>query len=119
MHGLETTSSTLEVFTLIVSELQVNPNICKNSFSSELFATDQVLKLTSSGISFRDAYKQVAKALQNISNLDPVENILSKKHQGATGNLGLEISRSKMEGYQQWADVESSKWAAIQKALLI
>lgn len=119
MHGLETTSASLEVFTLIVSELQVNLDRCKKSFSSELFATDQVLKLTSSGIPFRDAYKQVAKELQNISNLDPVENILSKKHQGATGNLGLEISRSKMEGYQQWVDAENSKWAAIQKALVI
>ena len=118
MQGLETTSSSLTVFSLIIAELQVDPKTCIEAFSPELFATDQVLKLTSYGSPFRDAYRQVAKDLQNVSSLDPVENIISKTHQGATGNLGLDILKSKIEKDRDWTDVERGKWRAVQKQLL-
>lgn len=118
MHGIDTTSASLAVLSLIVAELEVNPKTCIEAFSSELFATDHVLKLTSSGLPFRDAYKQVAKELQQVSNTDPVENILSKTHQGATGNLGLEMIHSRMEKYDEWISAESNKWAKTQENLL-
>ena len=41
---------------------------------------------------FRDAYKKVGLNLENVKVSNPVKNILSKKHIGATGNLGLEKS---------------------------
>ena len=110
MHGLETTSLSLNVFSQIFSELQVNKKTCIAAFTPELFATDQVLKLTSGGIPFRDAYKQVAKDPTNIAETDPVANIMSKKHQGATGNLGISIIYTKQNGYQKWLDVETKKW---------
>lgn len=118
MQGLETTQLSLEVFTKIFSELQVNKKTCIDAFSSELFATDKVLTLTSAGVPFRDAYKQVANNLSSISGADPVENILNKTHQGATGNLGIEISYSKMQDYHKWVDREDKKWCDIQKNLL-
>jgi len=110
MHGFDTTYLSLKVFTQIFSELQVDKKICIDTFTPELFATDHVLKLTSEGTPFRDAYKQVAKDPHSVSERDPVANIMSKKHQGATGNLGLPISYSKLKNYQQWVDVEKEKW---------
>ena len=118
MHGLETTSLSLNVFSQIFSELQVNKKTCIAAFTPELFATDQVLKLTSKGIPFRDAYKQVAKDPTNIAETDPVANIMSKKHQGATGNLGISIIYTKQNGYQKWLDVETKKWNDVLATLL-
>ena len=118
MHGLETTSLSLNVFSQIFSELQVDKKTCIAAFTPELFATDQVLKLTSEGIPFRDAYKQVAKDPTNITETDPVANIMSKKHQGATGNLGISIIYTKQNGYQKWLDVETKKWNDVLATLL-
>lgn len=118
MDGLETTSASLKVFFQIFSGLEVNAKVCIESFSSELFATDLVLQLTSSGTPFRDAYRIVANDLDQVANTNPVENILSKTHQGATGNLGLDMSLSRIKSYRDWVDLEKEKWAAIQSHLL-
>lgn len=110
MQGLEITNISLKVFSQIFSALHVNEKTCIDAFTPELFATDQVLKLTSEGIPFRDAYKQVAKDPRNVSEMDPVANILSKKHQGATGNLGITIGYSRLRDNQKWLDAEVKKW---------
>jgi argininosuccinate lyase len=110
MQGLEITGMSLKVFSQIFSELEVNEKRCREAFTPELFATDQVLKLTLGGIPFRDAYKQVAKDPNNVSETDPVANILSKRHQGATGNLGIELIYSRLNDYRKWAEAESEKW---------
>ncbi len=117
MHGLETTCLSLKVFTQIFSELQVDRKTCIAAFTPELFATDQVLKLTSAGVPFREAYKQVAKDPNSVSETDPVANILSKKHQGATGNLGISISYSKLIAFQKWVNIETTKWKDLVKLI--
>lgn len=118
MHGLETTSLSLNVFSQIFSELQVNKKACMAAFTPELFATDQVLKLASEGIPFREAYKQVAKDPNRAAETDPVANIMSKKHQGATGNLGIPLIHAKQDGYQKWLDDETKKWNEVLGNLL-
>ncbi len=102
MQGFELTLMSLKVFGIIFSELQVNKDQCIASFSSDIFATDEVLSLVNEGIPFRDAYKQVAHDLDQVALRSPTENILSKTHQGATGNLGLELSFQKIQEYRQW-----------------
>lgn len=118
MQGLEITSLSLNVFSQIFSELQVNKKTCIAAFTPELFATDQVLKLTSGGIPFRDAYKLVSKDPSSVVETDPVANIMSKKHQGATGNLGISTIYTKQNGYQKWLDVETKKWNQVLDNLL-
>lgn len=102
MQGCELAFESLKVFFNIFSEIQVNQNACAESFTTELFATDKVLSLVKEGIPFRDAYKQVALELGTVSFSDPKADILSKTHQGATGNLGLELSVQKIQEYRQW-----------------
>ncbi|MFI0435741.1 MAG: argininosuccinate lyase [Parachlamydiaceae bacterium] len=110
MDGLQMTRSSLKVFSLILLELGVNQQKCIAAFTPELFATDEVLKLTSGGMPFRDAYREVAKDPNGVTETDPVLNIMSKKHQGATGNLGLSIIQIKKKRYQGWLDHEAKKW---------
>lgn len=119
MHGLDTTNLSLKVFSQIFAELQVDKQTCIEAFTPELFATDQVLKLTSEGMPFRDAYKQIAKDPYNVSEIDPVANILSKKHQGATGNLGIALSYSKLKDYQEWVNVETKKWKEVLSEIIV
>lgn len=108
MQGFEVTLSALKVFGIIISELQVNQQQCIASFTTELFATDKVLTLVKEGVPFREAYKQVGHELEKVAYCDPVENILSKTHQGATGNLGLNLSLEKIETHRKWI-TQSSK----------
>lgn len=110
MQGFEITYSSLQVFAVIFSELQVNEEKCVRAFTPELFATDEVLKLASAGIPFRTAYQHVSKNLNDSKSCDPIANILSKTHQGATGNLGIEISQKKMKTFHTWVKEEKQKW---------
>jgi argininosuccinate lyase len=102
MQGCELAFESLKVFANIFYEIQVNEKACMESFTKELFATDKVLSLVKEGIPFRDAYKQVALELEAVTFCDPKADILSKTHQGATGNLGLELSVQKIQEYRQW-----------------
>ena len=118
MQGFEVTLTSLKVFTQVFSELGVNKEICLGAFTSELFATDKVLELVKQGHPFRDAYKEVAMNLNHVAIEDPVSNILSKKHQGATGNLGIRSSLLKIEECKKWTERQNKKWSD-QKRLLV
>ncbi len=100
MQGFETTWQSLKVFAQVFSGLQVQRERCIQAFSSELFATDKVLDLVKQGIPFRDAYKQVGLNLEDVEMEDPVANILAKKHLGATGNLGIDLSQKRIANYR-------------------
>lgn len=80
----------IEVVAIIMKDVNVNIDKCKLAFDADVFATDYALNLAISGVPFRDAYKQVSNDLDKLQMIDPNENIISKKHIGATGNLGLD-----------------------------
>lgn len=87
--SLDTVGQTLDVLTIIMAEVTVNPEKCLTAFSGEVFATDYALQLAAQGVPFRDAYQQIAGSLDTLANSDPLHNIQAKTHLGATGNLGL------------------------------
>ncbi|HRE31190.1 MAG TPA: hypothetical protein PLD88_04370, partial [Candidatus Berkiella sp.] len=68
------------------------------------FAADKVLSLVREGVPFCDAYKKVVNGLDIVAFCDLVENILSKTHIGATGNLGIELSLAKIKQCQHWIE---------------
>lgn len=117
MQGFETTFASVQVFNQIFSHLHVQQEKCLKAFSPELFATDKVLLLARQGVAFRDAYKDVALNPQGVSMEDPVENILSKKHLGATGNLGIKAQYNKIKEYQEWVDSYKEKWNGVKSHL--
>lgn len=104
MRGFEETSMSLKAFTQLFSELEVNIEVCIKAFSTELYATDQALHFAQQGIPFRAAYKKVAMKLDEVIMEDPVANILSKTHLGATGNLGVDAIFYKIQKDQKWVD---------------
>lgn len=100
--SLDTVGQTLEVVAIIMAQVSANEEKCLAGFTPEVFATDYALQLAVQGVPFRDAYGQVAANLQNSGLNDPVQNILAKTHLGATGNLGLDTIKNRIEELKQF-----------------
>lgn len=100
--SLDTVGQTLEVVAIIMAQVSANLEKCLAGFTPEVFATDYALQLAVQGVPFRDAYGQVAANLQNSGLNDPVQNILAKTHLGATGNLGLDTIKNRIEELKQF-----------------
>lgn len=99
--SFEITQQSLEVVALIMAKVTVDEEKCLAGFSPEVFATDHALALATNGIPFRDAYRETALNIDNLELNDPVSNILAKKHQGATGNLGLDLLYQQIQDLKQ------------------
>ena len=120
MESLETTEKCLKIIAKVFGHLGVNKDVLLNSFTPEIFAADKALKLAvEEGVPFRDAYKKVAKELSRLKSEDPVKNILSKKHVGASGNLGLEKLIRRINLEMNSVRKEKARlqkvWASLQK----
>ncbi|MDP3766320.1 MAG: argininosuccinate lyase [Nanoarchaeota archaeon] len=112
MESFEITLSSLGIMNLILTELKVNEENCIKACTKEIFAPDEVINLVKSGVPMRDAYQKVAKNIEKVKMQDPISNIKSKKHVGATGNLGLEkakleLSKLKSEISKQESELNS------------
>ena len=97
LKGLEITGASLKISALVISGLEVNKEKLKKALTPEIFAADEAYQLVKKGISFRDAYRQVAKDIKHLQPLTPEEIISSRKHLGAAGNLGLENLKKKIK----------------------
>ena len=110
MAGIETCLASLRVCKVTTAKVGVNAQACAEAFTKEVFATDHVLQLVKDGMAFRDAYREVAKTLDSTPMEDPVENIRKKTHLGATGNLGLDLARERIEAEQAWSASARKVW---------
>jgi argininosuccinate lyase len=61
MTTFETTLDCLRIMSLIINNLNINPDSCKNGLSKDIFATEKVYELVKQGMPFREAYQKIAK----------------------------------------------------------
>jgi argininosuccinate lyase len=113
-----TTNETLAIINTTLQQIHVHEINCKKDCTPELFATDYANKLVEEGMPFRDAYKKVASEIHTLEGEDPVKNILSKKHEGATGNLGLEKAKKEAKQELLWIIKEEKEFEKKLDALL-
>ena len=118
MRGVETTLACLRVNRVAMAKLGVNAQVCVDSFTPEIFATDRVLDLVKQGMAFRDAYQKVAATLDETQMEDPVENIRRKTHLGATGALGLDLARERIVKERSALVKKRKRWEGAVDALL-
>ena len=118
MEALDTTESCLKVVRLIFGRVRVNPDVLVKSFTPELFAADEALRLVTEGMPFRDAYQEVAKRLDALKTEDPVANIRSRTHLGAPGNLGLDDLRTRIESEVRRIEQEEVRLAKVRERLM-
>jgi argininosuccinate lyase len=55
------TLESLSIMHLIIKNLKINEDHCKNALTDEVFATEKVYDLVKQGIPFREAYKKISK----------------------------------------------------------
>lgn len=117
MNSFETTISSINIINLVINGLKVNKENCIKAFDKSIFATDEVMELIKNGIPMRDAYKKVAYNIKNVKKIDPADNVNSKKHIGATGNLGLDKAKSKLSKIKSETHKQESAFISIIKKL--
>jgi argininosuccinate lyase len=118
VNGLNLYDNTAKVMLTVASGIRMNKQKCLAACSADIFATDYALDLVKQGVPFRDAYRQVAASLDKLEQIDPEKNIRSKRHLGATGNLGLAKVARERQTRQRWCQAEQRRWIATQQRLL-
>lgn len=88
--GLENTLEMLEITNALIQNITPKEENLRTKCTPELFAADAANELVKNEMTFRDAYKEIGNNLDKLKKIDLDENLKSKKHLGATGNLGLE-----------------------------
>ena len=71
--------------TRMMSEIEVNEHILNDEKYASIFSVEEVNRLVSEGLPFRDAYKKVGLAIE-AANFVPDKNI-RHTHEGSIGNL--------------------------------
>ena len=118
IESFEETGGSVKAMQIVFKNLKVNKEKCIFACSIEIFAADAALKLVGNGVPFREAYQKIAKNMHKLSAVDAVQNIKSKRLQGATGNLGLEKIEATVDAKEKKLKVESSVFSGICKQLL-
>jgi len=95
LPAVENLKSCLEMATESLREVQVRRDILDDPKYDYLFSVDALNQLVSSGLPFRDAYREMAMSIEN-GSYKPVKSA-SHTHQGSLGNLCLDRIQAKMD----------------------
>jgi argininosuccinate lyase len=118
LEGTATTRATLRIMTALTKGLKVNRKALEAGFEPGVFATDQAIELVGQGVPFRDAYQQVKKNLDALSEADPYEAIAAKTHLGATSGIDYGALENRAKEAQLFVkDEEKAYHKALSKLL--
>ena len=92
-HGL----AALALVPDLLSRMQWQPEKMCAAIEPGMFATDCAMELAASGVPFRDAYQQAAKATLPSYGADPEASLQARVSLGAAGNLGLDILSKRLQ----------------------
>jgi argininosuccinate lyase len=95
VHNMEKGLKALSLIPGLIDELHWNEDVMRQSISADMYATDRAVELTTSGIPFRDAYRQVGNELDQLEKRDPQQSLTERVSLGGPGNLGLDILESR------------------------
>lgn len=117
MKSFDLVKSLLESATLVLGNIKVDEDVCKNSLSKEIYATQAAYLLVKKGMPFSQAYKKVGLSLDKIPDFDAVEVLKSSTHIGGGGDLGLENISIQIHKEKIWCDAQKNKFAQIVEKL--
>lgn len=96
-HGLEA----LGLLPGLIDAISFNQETLRDAISPEMYATDRAVELATDGVPFRDAYKQVASELDQLSDRSPEDSLKARTSPGAPGNLQLEALQARLDALQK------------------
>ena len=112
--AFKTLKDCIEMASLMLSAVEIKTGILNDEKYKYLFSVEEVNKLVTAGIPFRDAYKQVGRDIE--AGHFSFSTVIRHTHEGSTGNLCTAEIRNQMEminGSFPFASVN----AAIEKLL--
>ena len=115
MRGLERTGATLAVLATAIPRLQVDRARCAAALAGGALATDEVMRRVESGRAFRDAYREVAAALEDGAMFKaPTAGMLiaRRRSTGGLGNLGLAQARKRLRRALSWERIQRRRFDA-------
>ena len=104
----------LAMATYIIERIEVNKEILNDSRYDAMFSVEEVNRLATEGMPFRDAYKKVGLDIE-AGTFTPNKNV-HHTHEGSIGNLCNEEIRKIMYGIYEAMDFDKARNA--EKALL-
>lgn len=90
IKGLGIARRSLEIVSLVMSNIRPNKGALMGSFAPEFFAVHEANRLVKGGMPFRDAYSYVKEHLRDLKVEDPVKAIKEVVSLGGPGNLQLD-----------------------------
>ena len=99
----------IDMATYIIQRIEVNRGILDDSRYDAMFSVEEVNRLATEGMPFRDAYKKVGLDIEG-GNFTPDKNILHT-HEGSIGNLCNDRIRELMYGIYDSMDFEKAQRA--------
>ena len=99
----------IDMATYIIQRIEVNRGILDDSRYDAMFSVEEVNRLATEGMPFRDAYKKVGLDIEG-GNFTPDKNILHT-HEGSIGNLCNDRIRELMYGIYGSMDFEKAQRA--------
>lgn len=117
VKSFEVTLAALQMTNLLITSITPHKKNLEKAMSKDLLATHYAATLVKKGMSFRDAYKKVAKNL-NLAPSFSQEMLFNSKHTGSTGNLGLSEMKYEIKKEQKKWEKENEKFNSLLKTLL-
>lgn len=93
MRGLEG----LALVPALVERVEFDAARMRAAITSELYATDRAIELTSAGLPFRDAYRQAAVDMHGLGDRTPEASLRARVSLGGAGQLGLDRLQARLE----------------------
>jgi len=119
VRGIDLAVDLLAVAELTASTVVVNRDRLAEAFSADIFATDAAIDRVAAGMSFRDAYREVASGIGSLdaSSFDLQAVIARRTSTGTPGNVGLGHARDELDATRASVDAERERVAAAVAAL--
>ena len=90
IRGIKRALDTLALLPNVIDGIHFKKDKLADAITGPMYATDLAVELSSRGVPFRDAYRQVATCLDELDARTPAQSLEQRVSQGACGNLALE-----------------------------
>ncbi len=118
LRVLHTGLVSIRIAGLTFEKLEVHEERLRQAHRPEIFATDEAVRLVKDGKSFRDAYRQVGGALDELGSYNLDDVLESRKATGYPANLNLSGLIARLhESRQRLAAHREAHFAAVESLL--
>ncbi len=97
MRGCNATIDALELLPMLLRDTVFHAEAMRAAIDSGMHATDEAVRLSASGMAFREAYRQVGDNLDALGERDASASIRERVSYGATGRLALDDLASRVD----------------------